>query len=466
MSKKSIFDKKKLKDIYAEIQKVYLSDDRPWVIAFSGGKDSTVILQLVWEALSLLDKKDLKKPVDVVTSNTLVESPVLLSYVSRIHKEIDIAAKDQKLPIRVHRVNPKIEETFWVNVIGKGYPSPTQQFRWCTTRMKIDPMDKFIFNEVSRYGEVILVLGVRSAESSSRAQSMESHRIKDSLLSRHAKFSQAFVYAPIAEFSTEDVWTYLLQKRSPWGSNNRDLLSMYAGKNSKECPLIVDKNSPSCGGSRFGCWTCTLVKEDKTMNQLINDGNKELKPMADLRNLLYKTTIPENKAKYREYKGRNGKLRLKEDGTIIRGPYKLDFSKEILKSILKIQKGIEKSGIDLEFSVISPEEIHEIRRLWLLERGDWEDSIPKIYKEVMGKNLDWLDEELGLFSEKENDMLRNISEKEGIPIELVRKLLDLEKQIQGMTKRSAIYSKIDKILSEEWRPEKQIIEGIKAKNDN
>ncbi len=466
MSEKSVFDTKTLKELYLEIQKVYLSDERPWVIAFSGGKDSTLVLQLVWEALSLLDKRQLNKPVEVVTSNTLVESPTLLEYVSKIHKLIEKSAKKQGLPIRVNRVFPKTTETFWTNLIGRGYPAPTQRFRWCTTRMKIDPMDNFIFKEVSEYGEVILVLGVRSSESQSRAKTIKSYKIKDSLLSRHSKFSQAFVYTPIANFSTEDVWTYLLQKRSPWGANNKDLLAMYTGKDSKECPLIVDKNSPSCGGSRFGCWTCTLVREDKTMNQLINAGNKKLKPMAKLRDFLYQTTIPENKAKYREYKGRNGKLRLKDNGTIIRGPYKLEFSKKILKEVLKIQKEIEEAGTNIKFSVISPEEIHEIRKLWLLERGDWEDSIPKIYKEVMGKDLDWLNEDLGLFSKKENDLLARISKEEQIPVSLVRKLLDLEKQIQGMTKRSSVYHKLGKILSEEWRTEKQIIEVNKLKNDN
>ncbi len=466
MSEESVFDTRTLKDIYSEIQKVYLSDERPWVIAFSGGKDSTAVLQLVWEALALLDRDQLKKPIEVVTSNTFVESPVLLEYVSKVQSLMKKAAKKQNIPIKVHNVFPKISETFWSNLLGKGYPAPTQQFRWCTTRMKIDPMDEFIFKEVSKYGEVILALGVRSAESQSRARSMESHKIEGSLLSRHTKFSQALVYTPISSFSTEDVWTYLLQKTPPWGANNKDLLTMYAGKNSKECPLIVDKNSPSCGGSRFGCWTCTLVKEDKTMIQMINDGNERLRPMAELRSLLYKTTIPENKAKYREYKGRNGRLRLKEDGTIIRGPYKLSFSKELLETVLKIQKDIEESNIGLEFSVIRPEEIHEIRRLWLLERGDWEDSVPKIYREVMGRDLDWLDEDLGLFSEKENDLLTRISEKEGVPISLVRKLLDLEKQIQGMTRRSSVYVKLDKILSEEWRSEDKIVEELKIENDN
>ena len=76
-------------------------------------------------------------------------------------------------------------------------------------------------DKVAEFGEVIVVLGSRKQESSTRAQVMSLHRVKDSVLSRHSTLPNAFCYTPIENFSTEDVWNYLLQVPSPWGNNNR-----------------------------------------------------------------------------------------------------------------------------------------------------------------------------------------------------------------------------------------------------
>ncbi|TKX46535.1 DNA phosphorothioation system sulfurtransferase DndC, partial [Halorubrum sp. ASP121] len=146
---------------------------------------------------------------------------------------------------------------FWVNLIGRGYPAPNQNFRWCTERLKIDPADRFIENQVSEHGEVIVILGARKAESATREQVMEMHSIDGSVLSRHNKFANAFVYTPIEDWIVDDVWTYLIQAvENPWGKNNRDLAALYQEADD-ECPMVIDTKTPSCGNSRFGCWTCT-----------------------------------------------------------------------------------------------------------------------------------------------------------------------------------------------------------------
>lgn len=452
MVKKSVFDTRKLKDIYDEIRKVYLSDDRPWVIGFSGGKDSTTCVQLIWFALLELTENERKKPVYIISSDTLVESPILTSYMHTIHTKINEEAKKQKLPIHAEFVKPETENTFWVSLLGKGYPAPQSTFRWCTERMKIKPADKFILEKVCEFGEVILILGVRKEESSTRAQVMSLYKIKNSLLSRHSRFSQAFVYTPIEDFTVDDVWTYLLQKNSPWGANNRELLSMYTSKSSGECPLVVDKTTPSCGGSRFGCWTCTVVTKDKSMQQLVEDGEKWLQPLLELRDYLFSTTDPVKKAEYREYKGRNGRVRYKPDGGIIPGPYKMEFRKDLLRRILKTQKQIQELKPGTDFRVIQTEEIHLIRKIWMSE-GDWEDSVPKIYRETLGSELEWVQDDVGFFTVMENQLLDEICRKHNIPTQLASKLLDVEREIQGMTKRSSAYARIDAIFKQEWRPE-------------
>ena len=463
MKKDSVFNNRSLKDIYKEIQDLYQSDKRPWVLGFSGGKDSSTCLQLIWYAIAEIPEKKRTKPIYVISSNTLVESPILTNYIAQIHKKINQASKDQKMPITAQHLKPKTEDSFWTCLLGKGYPAPQTMFRWCTPRLKIKPADNFILSKVDQFGEVILTLGVRKSESTTRAQVMSLYKIKDTILSRHSRFSQAFVYTPIENFTTDDVWTYLLQKKSPFGGNNRELLNMYTNKTSGECPLVVDKTTPSCGGSRFGCWTCTVVSKDASMINLIEQGETWMKPLLEIRDFLFKTTNPERKAEFREYKRRDGQARFKTDGSekLVRGPYKLSFCKTLFKKLLEAQKQIEKEKPGTDFRVILDEEIHYIRKLWLIERGDWEDSIPKIYKEIMGKDLDWVKDDVGWFTTKESDLLKEVCEQHKIPKGLVAKLLSVEKQIQRMTQRASAYSKIDKIMKEEWRTEKEILEEKK-----
>lgn len=456
----SVFDTRTIKEIYDEIREAYLGDDRPWIIGYSGGKDSTVALQLIWYALAELPKEKLKKDVFVISSNTLVESPVLLKRTFEMMAMINKASIEQNLPFKAEHIAPNTKETFWVNIIGKGYPAPTKTFRWCTDRMKIKPADHFILNKVSKFSEVLLVLGVRRAESITRAQIMSLRKIKGTILSRHSKYPQAYVYTPLEDFNLDDVWTYLLQVKNPWGTNNRELLAMYTGDKSGECPLVVDKTTGSCGNSRFGCWTCTVVSRDKTMENLIEKGDKWMKPMLDIRDWLYTTTLPENKEEFREFRGRRGSVRFKSDGSgiISRGPYKFVYSQLLLKKLLTAQKEIEDKYPEQDFKLITIDELLEIRRLWITERNDWEDSLPKMYEEILGRKINLSKDDSTSFSHKEKNILKEICEKHEVSETLIADLITLEKQHQGMTRRSSIYKKIDQVFRKEWRTEEEVVE--------
>lgn len=157
----SIFNTRTLDQIHREIQEVYLENARPWVIGYSGGKDSTTALQLVWYALAELPPEERKYPVYVISSDTLVETPVIVSYITGTLARIETHASEQRMPFHTELVRPKTEDTFWVNLIGKGYPAPYSRFRWCTDRLKIQPANRFILDKASEHGEVILVLGSR-----------------------------------------------------------------------------------------------------------------------------------------------------------------------------------------------------------------------------------------------------------------------------------------------------------------
>lgn len=449
----SVFDTRALKDIYEEIQRVYLSDNRPWIIGFSGGKDSTCMAQLVWNGLAQLPKEKLQKKIFVISSDTLVESPKIVETITNTLEKIEEGAKEHGLPISTNLVRPLLEDTFWVNLLGLGYPAPSKNFRWCTDRLKINNADRFINEKVSEYGEAIVLLGTRKDESGSRAQLMNLYEIEGSVLSRHSKFAQTYVYTPLRDFTTEDVWNYLLQTPNPWGNNNRDLLALYQNANSGECPLVVDTSTPSCGNSRFGCWVCTVVEKDKSMENLIDNGEEWMEPLLELREELKKTQDPEKKLEYREFKRRNGKVIFYSDGTekVTPGPYKLEFCKEFLGKLLSAQKKIQKEGPDPKMKLISEEEIHEIQRIWRMERGDWKNSAYQIYEKITGTKIAPRHEDLGTFGEVEQEVLEEVCKDNGVPSLLVSKLLHAEFEHQGMTQHSKVYKKLGKILAEEWR---------------
>ncbi|MDX5476217.1 MAG: DNA phosphorothioation system sulfurtransferase DndC [Bacillaceae bacterium] len=300
-------------DAKEHIKKAYKEDTRPWVVGYSGGKDSTVVVQLVFEALCEMPKEELHKKVYIISSDTLVETPLIINSITKTLRRIQDEALNRDLPIETHKVKPIIQQSFWVNVIGKGYPSPNQQFRWCTDRLKIDPANQFITDKVNSFGEVIMVLGVREDESATRGNVIRSHTVEGKTFMKHSTLSNAYVYAPIRSFTLDDVWNYLLNYPSPWGDDNHVLHKLYQDSNSGECPLVVDKtikeSAGSCGNSRFGCWVCTVVNEDKALSGFIQSGHDWMKPLLDFRNWL--SSIRDDRTRRMKYR-MNGQVYFKE----------------------------------------------------------------------------------------------------------------------------------------------------------
>ena len=166
-----------IEHLIQEIQALYCLDAVPWVIGYSGGKDSTVTLQLVWNALAALPIEKRTKKVYVITTDTLVENPIVSHWVRKSLEQMALAAQEQGLPIEPRLLIPNVKDTFWVNLMGKGYPAPRHGFRWCTERLKIHPTNHFIRNVIRVSGEAVLVLGTRKAESTNRAATMAKYEI-------------------------------------------------------------------------------------------------------------------------------------------------------------------------------------------------------------------------------------------------------------------------------------------------
>ncbi len=459
-----------LTDVIDEIKTLYLSDSRPWIIGFSGGKDSTTILSLIYYALLQFSKEQLTKPIYVVSSDTLVETPVVVDMILSVIDTINNQAKKDSLPITAHTVQPKPDQTFWVNLLGRGYPAPTQSFRWCTERMKIDPVSDFIIKKAAAFGEVIVVLGSRSQESSSRAQVIANHQIKGSILSRHNSLPNAFTYMPIASWSADEVWEYLMSAPCPWSGSNQELFDLYKGSNAGECPLVIDTSTPSCGNSRFGCWTCTVVSKDKAIEGLIESGASWMQPILEFRNELHFSTLPENKPTYRNHKRRTGKVSymrgdITDDENTqkkhIPGPYWMSVRQSWLKKLLTIEKEIRDSGRDID--LIQRDELHQIRQLWLKDPNepDWADSLPSIYNDVYSENkINWSENDAGAFTELDAELLRDIEQVHGAPAEMIMKLIEVELSMTGLSRRKGILNKIESTLKKDW----ESLEDINKRN--
>lgn len=436
-----------------EVRGIYLSDERPWVVGYSGGKDSTTALQIIWSAISALPKEQRSKIIYVISSDTLVETPVVSHYIDVTLERISTAAAEQGMPIITQKVVPNVDRSFWVNMIGRGYPAPSRRFRWCTERLKIEPANDFIKSRVAEFGEVVMVLGVRSQESATRAQVMNLHRIEGSRLSKHSSLLNAYVYPPIANFSTDDVWTYLLQNPSPWGNDNRDLVAMYRNAASGECPLVVDTSTPSCGNSRFGCWVCTVVERDKAMEAMIDSGEEWLTPLLEYRDLLAETQNPARKREFRDFRRRTGQINfIAGTDRIMPGPYTLDFCRTLLRRLLETQMEVAREApIGEAPQLIGENELHEIRKLWRTERGDWPDSVPRIVRETLGKDLDWVTEDAVAFSADDGELLDAICSENDVPTDLVMRLLDIERASHGLKRRHAVHTRIEDAFNLEWR---------------
>ncbi|EAB0119758.1 DNA phosphorothioation system sulfurtransferase DndC, partial [Salmonella enterica subsp. enterica serovar Kentucky] len=453
---------------------LYLSDDIPWVIGYSGGKDSTAILQLVWQALSelALDNKA-HKQVHVISTDTLVENPIVALWVTRSLKQMERAVDEQKIPLIPHRLTPAVNDRFWVNLIGRGYPAPRYKFRWCTDRLKISPSNNFIKSVVQNNGEAILVLGTRKAESTARATTMEVYENRADNTRRAAGLSvnkeldRVWVYTPIADWSNDDVWQFLMQVKNPWGFKNQELLTMYQGATEDgECTLVVDKSTPSCGDSRFGCYVCTMVGEDKSMSAMIqNDSEKEwMYPLLALRNEIdINDSNKDKKAKKiqadkdrRDFRRMNGSLtvHINEYGAdLVRGPYRQAFREHMLRKVLEAQLQVQALGPEevKELELLTIDDLEAIRELWVESKNEVEDSVPTIYQSVMnkpypgskGKNHPLLNRNI---MQKLKEKCAEFDDTDGLKYEQVRELLTIADKHKHLLRRSTLYKELESAL--------------------
>lgn len=353
-------------EVVRSVRAEYLSEtqDYPWIIGFSGGKDSTVVAQAVFEALLQISPSQRKRHVHVVSNDTQVESPLVMAHLAKVQNALREMTQTLRLPVDVVTTRPAPDKTFWTLLIGKGYPSPNQTMRWCTDRLKIQPTSRYILDNVSVHGAAIVILGVRLDESDSRRNSINKFQnLVGSNLTPHSELTGAFIYRPIVDLTIDDVWEVLGQSQPPWGGTHRDLIQLYRDAEGGECPVVLSKDeAPGCGtaNSRFGCWTCTVVEKDKSLQGFVDSGKHQYSALIEFRQWLKDIR---NDPRYRSFERRNGQISFNARGEQIQhvpGPFTIQARKMILDRLLATQ---EVYGDPL----ISADEIERIQAIWAEE---------------------------------------------------------------------------------------------------
>lgn len=362
-----------------------------------------------------------------------------------------------------------------MNLIGRGYPAPRPKFRWCTERMKIKPANHFINSVVQTHGEAIVVLGTRKAESAARAQvlnRLEKQSIREGLRP-HTMMPNSYVYSPIEDWTNDDVWTLLGMVENPWGHSNGDLLELYRGANpDRECPVVVEEGTPSCGDSRFGCWVCTLVEKDKSMSAMIqNDEDKKwMAPLLAIRDDL----IPRDAEGHpddrhlRDFRRMNGNVQFAGE-RYIPGPYTQKVRETWLRRVLEAQVDIQKNGpahVD-NLELISMDELRAIRKIWVNDKHEIEDLLPRLYESIIGEKFpdNTFTEELPL-GHDEVEILKNICGEDELHFHLVRELLSIELQHRHMAKRTGLFPALEKAIGKNFfEGQDEAIERAKSVRD-
>lgn len=446
------------KAIIEEMRLVYKHDQRPWMLGYSGGKDSTLLCQLVFEMLRTLPEKERNKKVYVVTSDTMVENPIVKDYMYRMNRAINATSKTEHLNVEAHILYPEIRHTFWSLVIGLGYPTPEAPgFRWCTDRLKINPSNKFTYDTIKKDGEIVILLGVRKAESAARSKSISAHEIDGKILSPHVSIPKAYVYNPLTEIENSVVWEYLLKDdaQSAWGTDNKYLFSLYQGEPLGEEQSVVgevDKDKiPITGNSRFGCWCCTMVKEDKSLQNFIDHGVEKLKYLRAFRNWLVDLrATPEA----RDWRRRNGTVYFNSEGAFGRGPFTLETRKTILRELLKLE---DKTG----YKLITMDELKMIDKLWEDEGDLSRRALVDTYYEVRKERLPWDQFKHAKYDQETVDNINELCQKYDIPFDLVSKLLIAVDNTKFYTRSAVSAREVERIMNESWLHYSNIQEGFK-----
>jgi DNA sulfur modification protein DndC len=320
-----------------------------WAIAFSGGKDSSTVAALVPH---LIAKGKIPKPksLTVLYADTRMELPPLHAAAMGIMSELN------RRGIKTEIVLPPMDDRFFVYMLGRGVPPPSNTFRWCTAQLKIEPMIRALKTLRDQYGQKFLMLtGVRVGESAARDQRIAVSCSKDGAECGQGWFQVATpeavadTLAPILHWRVCLVWKFLRDYAPEWGFPTAQIADAYGGDEAEEI------------NARTGCIQCNLASADTALDSILrNDAWAHLNVLKEIRPLYAELKKPHNRLR------KDGSERRK-DGALVANPMRmgpLTFEARLmaLERILAIQK---EARVDL----INDTEAARIREL--IEARTW-----------------------------------------------------------------------------------------------
>jgi len=283
----------------------------------------------------------------VIYCDTGVEIPVISNYVKTTLAALKKEADFYKLPLAFTIAKPRLDDRYFVKVIGRGYPPPTNIFRWCTDRLRINPVKSVIAKNDSS----IVLLGVRVGESQERDKTINKHSTNSKYYLNQNTSAKTKIFSPIINYTVQDVWATLKYALVPESIDHSIIGQLYKDAGS-ECPVYKEAKGTPCGKGRFGCWTCTVVRQDKSVHSMIENGYDELQPLFEFRNWL---SVFRDNAKFR--------CKVRRNGTIGLGPITLRGRKQILQKLVKTERMSK-------LKLIEEAEILRIEELWQADKNN------------------------------------------------------------------------------------------------
>ena len=298
------------------IRRAYLREDRrPWVVAYTGGEYSTLLLQLVWEVVEALPVAERRRPIVLAGDDRLVESPLVGARLRHGPSAIYQEARRRCLPFTLRYPRTYIDQTFWVEVIGRGLMPRTGAFRWGSDRMRVRPTNRLLERSAPPDEEVVVLVGTLKAESETKRRPTTERSLDARRPNRRRHPDGRPLFTPLAGLGDDEVWAILGQAAPPWGGTHRDLIALYGDAGARERLFA------------FRDWLFALRDDDANRDRTHRDGN----------------------------------VRQRSDGSYVMGPFTLSVRKTIFERLLELRDAL---GVDL----IHSGEIAFIEDTWRRDR--------------------------------------------------------------------------------------------------
>lgn len=375
--------------------KSVLERGQPLVVAFSGGKDSSVCLNLALQAaLKLLRESKHVPTIVIANSDTRMESPEIHQHV---HREIPKAkkfAKEAGIKLKVVISSPAVADEFWVRVVaGQKLPSFPGMKHDCTSDLKITPAQRARRKILKHLGEAegtaCTVVGTRYDESVIRAANM---KIRGESADRPwLNEDGELVISPIAYWTTDDVWEYLSLARGKAIDSYSDFdetFRIYADAGGTSCAIVSDmvtsgiKSARPCG-ARTGCWSCTPIGDtDKSLQAMLDSDPRYeyMRGLNDLRNFLFTTRWDLSRRSWMPRSLHGGYAAVQVD------TYSPAMQRELLQYLLTLQisekEAASRLGIRPRFTIITEESLIAIDALWSLNGMQRPFTALKIWRDI------------------------------------------------------------------------------------